>query len=413
MAATAIVNARLVTMHPADGSRSLIRRPTAAHLGIIERGHIVWESGRITAVAAGDPSALPADCNMIDAAGGTVTPGFVDCHTHACWAGDRSDEWAMKLAGRSYLDILAAGGGIMSTVRAVRSASQQELTALLTRRLAEMARYGTTTVEVKSGYGLNTESELKMLRAIDAARALTPQRIAATFLGAHALDADQPDFVARTIEETLPAAARLMPGIAADAYCEQGAWSTADCAAYFERARALGCPVRVHTNQFHSLGMVERAVALGAVSLDHLEACSPAEIAAVAGSGSVAVGLPATSFCLGTPYLRARDLIDAGAALALATNANPGSAPVRSMPLVIALAVRHLHLTPPESLVATIWNAACVLGVQGECGSLAAGKSADVVLWPFRDERSLAYEVCGSLPEAVFARGVRASASHR
>jgi len=394
-------------MHPVGGARSLIRHPTEANLGIMKRGHIVWESGRITALAAGEPAALPTDCTTIDAGGCVVTPGFVDCHTHACWAGDRSDEWAMKLAGRSYLDILAAGGGIMSTVRAVRAAAQEELTALLARRLAEMANYGTTTVEVKSGYGLTTESELKMLRAIDAARALTPQRVAATFLGAHAVDAEQPDFVARTIEDTLPAAARLMPGIAADAYCEQGAWNATDCAAYFERARSLGCPVRVHTNQFHSLGMVERAVAMGAVSLDHLEACTDADIAAVAGSGSVAVGLPATSFCLGTPYLRARELVDAGAALALATNANPGSAPVRGMPLVIALAVRHLRLSPSESLIATTWNAACVLGVQGECGSLAVGKSADVVLWPFHDERALAYEVSGALPDAVFARGVR------
>lgn len=393
-------------MHPAGGARSLIRHPTEANLGIMKRGHIVWESGRITALAAGEPAALPTDCTTIDAGGCVVTPGFVDCHTHACWAGDRSDEWAMKLAGRSYLDILAAGGGIMSTVRAVRAAAQEELTALLARRLAEMANYGTTTVEVKSGYGLTTESELKMLRAIDAARALTPLRVAATFLGAHAVDAEQPDFVARTIEETLPAAARLMPGIAADAYCEQGAWNATDCAAYFERARSLGCPVRVHTNQFHSLGMVERAVAMGAVSLDHLEACTDAEIAAVAGSGSVAVGLPATSFCLGTPHVRARELVDAGAALALATNANPGSAPVRGMPLVIALAVRQLRLSPSESLIATTWNAACVLGVQGECGSLAVGKSADLVLWPFHDERTLAYEVSGALPDAVFARGV-------
>lgn len=409
MAATAIVNARLLTMHPVHGARAPIRRPTAANLGIIERGHILWESNKITAIAAGDPAMLPQDCTTLDAGGCLVTPGFVDCHTHACWAGDRSDEWAMKLAGRSYLDILSAGGGIMSTVRAVRAAAAEELTTLLARRLAEMADYGTTTVEVKSGYGLNTESELKMLRAIHAARTHTPQRIAATFLGAHALDAEQPDFVSRTIEETLPAAVRLMPGITADAYCEQGAWTAPDCTAYFERARALGCPVRVHTNQFHSLGMVERAVALGAVSLDHLEACTDAEIAAVAGSGSVAVGLPATSFCLGTPFLRARELMDAGAALALATNANPGSAPVRSMPLVIALAVRHLRLSPSESLIATTWNAACVLGMQGECGSLAVGKSADVVLWPFRDERTLAYEVSGALPEAVFARGVRTS----
>jgi len=413
MAATAIVNARLVTMHPAGGSRAPIRRPTTAHLAVIERGHIVWDADRITVVGAGDPISLPNGCETMDAKGCVVTPGFVDCHTHACWAGDRFDEWEAKLAGRSYLDILAAGGGIMSTVRAVRAATEHDLTALLVQRLLEMSASGTTTVEVKSGYGLNTESELKMLRAIAAARALTPQRIAATFLGAHAIDAAQPDFVARTINETLPAAAALMPGIAADAYCEQGAWSAADCTAYFERARALGCPLRVHTNQFHSLGMVERATALGAVSLDHLEACSDAEIAAVANSESVAVGLPATSFCLGTPFMPAREFIDAGAALALATNANPGSAPVRGMPLVIALAVRHLHLTPSESLIACIWNAACVLGVQGECGSLAAGKSADVVLWPFRDERALAFEVSGALPSAVFARGMRVDAKLR
>ncbi len=383
-------------------------------LGVIERGYILMQGGRILEVAAGDPPReLHEGSDVIDARGRVVLPGFVDCHTHACWAGERWDEWEMKLAGRSYLDILAAGGGILSTVRAVRRATTLELAQGLQQRALEMAAYGTTTIEVKSGYGLDCESELRMLDAIAHATACSPIAVVATFLGAHAIDPQCDGFVARTTNETLPAVLARHPRITVDAYCESGAWSVEECTEYFRRAKELGSAIRVHTDQFNSLGMIPAALALGAVSVDHLEAASENDLLAVASSSTIAVGLPATSFCLATRTIRARQFIDAGGALALATNANPGSAPVRGMPIIISFAVREMQLTPAEALTTVIWNSACVLGIADHCGSIEAGKSADLVLWPFTDERALGYELSGALPVRVWSRGVDVAASAR
>lgn len=410
---TLIHNARIVTMRSPHGQPVAARRRGAmADLGVIDRGYVVMQSGHILEVASGDaPRALHAGARVIDARGRVILPGFVDCHTHACWAGDRWDEWAMKLAGASYLDILAAGGGILSTVRAVRSATTDELARGLQERALEMAAYGTTTIEVKSGYGLDCATELRMLDAIARAADRSPIGMVATFLGAHAIDPACDQFVARTIDETLPAVLARHPRITVDAYCESGAWSVDECVAYFRSAQTLGSAVRVHTDQFNSLGMIPAALALGAVSVDHLEAASDDDLHAVASSSTIAVGLPATSFCLATPTIRARQFIDAGGALALATNANPGSAPVRGMPIIISFAVREMHMTPAEALTSVIWNAACVLGIAETCGSIEQGKSADLVLWPFTDERALGYELSGALPSHVWARGVEVAAS--
>ena len=208
------------------------------------------------------------------------------------------------------------------------------------------------------------------------------------------------------IKETLPAVAVKYPGITVDAYCETGAWSIADCGRYFRHAKQHGCGIRVHTDQFNSLGMIPVALELGAISVDHLEAATDADLNLVAQSKTIAVGLPATAFCLGTPCIQARKFIDAGGALALATNANPGSAPVRAMPIVLSFAVREMKMTPAEAMTSVTWNAACVLGLTSECGSIAVGKSADMVLWPFKDERALGYELSGALPELVLAQGV-------
>ena len=400
------VNARIVTLQTSSDDSILPRRGgDLRDLRTIARGFVRVQDGRITQVGPGSPTHPVDGENVIDARGRVLMPGFVDCHTHACWAGDRLDEWEMKLAGRSYLDILAAGGGIMETVRNVRATPTQTLTDDLMRRLREMAAYGTTTAEVKSGYGLESETELRMLEAITQAARHSPIRVAATFLGAHAIVPQRADCVDRMIVETLPAVAKKYPSITTDAYCETGAWSVADCSRYFRRAKELGCGVRVHTDQFHSLGMIAAALELGATSVDHLEAATDADLDLVARSTAIAVGLPATAFCLGTPCIQARKLIDAGGAIALATNANPGSAPVRAIPIVLSFAVREMKMTPAEAITAVTWNAACVLGLSRECGSIAVGKSADLVLWPFDDERALGYELSGALPEIVMARG--------
>ena len=415
-----ITNARILTLAGATSPR---RGAALRDLGVIENGFVRIEGGRIVEVGEGEPTkgAAPAgdgrarsdsrDVEIIDADGCVLMPAFVDCHTHACWAGDRFDEFEMKLAGCTYLEILNSGGGIMSTVRAVRAVTQQELVDLLLHRLERMTALGTGTVEVKSGYGLTTNDELKMLRAVreaasgstmtivptflgahaidtdnpdfieqtigetlpkvcsmksgyglttnDELKMLRAVREAAsgstmtivpTFLGAHAIDTDNPDFIEQTIGETLPKVAEEFPGIVCDAYCEQGAWSLDDTKRLFEKAQSLGLPLRVHADQFNSLGMTRLAVDMNAISVDHLEATTPDDLKYLAASDTMGVALPACGFHLDGRYAPAREFVDAGGALAIATNYNPGSAPTPSMPFVIALACRKLGLAPAEAI---------------------------------------------------------------
>lgn len=345
----------------------------------------------------------PGD-TLLEAAGRVLMPGFVDAHTHALWAGQRLDEFELKLRGAGYLDILKSGGGIWSTVRAVRAASQSELTALLRERLELMLSEGTTTVEVKSGYGLSTEHELKMLRAIaDAARGFAGTVVPTALLG-HALDPSDAAFVQRTIDETLPAVHAEFPQVALDAYCEEGAFSVADCRKLMSAAAALGHPLRLHVDQFHSLGGIELALELGAHSLDHLEATPPELLERIARAGLFGVMLPASAFHLDGSYPNARAFLDAGGKLVLASNCNPGSSPTSSMPFVIALAVRKLGITCAEALVASTSRAADLLGLPDR-GRARPGARADLVLLRHRDERLLAYELGGNPVAHVICGG--------
>jgi imidazolonepropionase len=349
------------------------------------------------------PSGLKAE-QVIEAQGRVLMPAFVDAHTHACWAGNRLDEWEMKQRGATYLEILQAGGGILSTVRAVRAASETVLTQNLLAHLQAMLENGTTTVEVKSGYGLTTRDELKMLRAIAAAARVFPGTIVPTALLGHAIDPEQAHFVETVIEETLPAIHAEFPGITLDAFCEEGAWSLADCRRLFERARALGHPLRIHADQFHSLGALEMALELGARSVDHLESTTPENLARLAGSSAFAVMLPACGFHLDDRYANGRALLDAGGKLVLATNCNPGSAPTVSMPFIIAMAVRKLRLRVPEAIAACTSSAANLLGF-ADRGRIAPGLRADLVLLRHRDERLLAYEFGGNPIDRVICGG--------
>ncbi len=365
------------------------------------------EAERITARwRRGDspPADLPRAERVLDVAGRVVLPGFIDAHTHCLWAGDRLDEFSGKLAEVGYLEVLRAGGGIMATVRAVRSASRDELVEGLLGRLDRMLAGGTTTIEVKSGYGLTTRDELKMLEAIELAAESFPGTLVATALLGHAIDLEQPDFVDRTIEETLPAVHERFPGIAIDAFCEEGAWSRAQCERLFRAALALGHPLRVHSDQFHSLGMTPCALELGARSVDHLEATTPDHLKALARSRSYAVMLPAACFHLETPYPDARRLLDEGGRLALATNFNPGSSPSGSMPFVIALACRKLGLTVEEAIRACTAAPAELLGLSDR-GSLRPGLRADLIVLTHRDVRSLAFELGGNPVERVICAG--------
>lgn len=349
---------------------------------------------------------IPAGADVIEAQGQVLIPGFVDCHTHACFAGSRLEEWQQKLAGADYLELLSQGGGIMSTVRATRKATEDELTELLLHRLMRMLKHGSTTIEVKSGYGLDTESELKMLRSIDRAARQFPGSVIATACIGHAIDpeVEHDRFVRRTIRETLPAVTAEFPGIALDAYCEQGAWSLSECLQLCEAGQKAGHPIRMHADQFNALGMIEAAVERGFVSVDHLEASRPEGLQTLAGSDTFGVMLPASGFHLNDQYGDGRAFLDAGGKLALASNYNPGSAPCYSMPFVIQLAVRKLGLTIDEALHASTQAAADVLGLSDR-GRIEVGQRADLILLDETDVRTLAFEFGGHAIRQVICNG--------
>lgn len=400
MSATLVIRgARVVTL--GEGARPR-RGAELGELGVVPNADVVVEGATIARIT---PAGAGGDAkHVIEAHGRALLPGFIDCHTHACWVGDRLDEWAERLRGVPYLEILARGGGIMSTVRAVRAADEAELARALRARLDAMLAMGTTTVEVKSGYGLSADAELKMLRAIRRAAEGWPGTVVATALLGHAIDPDAPDFVDRTIGATLDAVHGAWLDVAVDAFCENGAWSVADTARLLTRARALGHPVRVHADQFTSQGMVEAAIALGALSVDHLEASGDATRRALAASATIGVLLPVCGFHLGDGYADGGALVRVGAAVAIATNWNPGSAPSGSMPFAMSLAVRHNGLTPAQAIAAGTVNAAAVLRF-ADRGTIAAGQRADLVLLRGTDERMLAYEAGGDPVAAVVAGG--------
>ncbi len=391
----AIINARLLTLAQGGVPR---RGQQMTELGVIERGSLLIRAGRIEAV--GESIKLPPNTSTLDAEGRVVMPAFVDCHTHACWAGDRLDEWERKQRGATYLEILRSGGGIMSTVRAVRDASADRLAESLLCRLNWMLTEGTAACEVKSGYGLTTSDELKMLDAITTAAGYWPGRVSPTACIGHAIDQEVPDFAAVTINETLPAVHERYPGVTIDAYCEEGAWSLDETVRLLQAAKELGHPFRVHADQFNELGMVRAAIELGALSVDHLEATGPGSLASLARSDTMGVMLPCSGFHVDGRYGDGRAFIDAGGALALATNVNPGSAPCLSMPMAIALAVRNLGITVAEAITASTANAAHLLGYADQ-GALATGQRADLVMLRHRDERQLGYTFGGCPVELV------------
>ncbi|MBC8201561.1 MAG: imidazolonepropionase [Planctomycetes bacterium] len=401
-----IVHARILTL---AGDSAPRRKEAMNELGVIENGFVSVRDGIIEHVASGDPDEefinTHNDVPVVDANGRVLLPAFVDCHTHTCWAGNRLEEFELSLQGVSYLDILKRGGGIMSTVRAVRESSQEDLCLDVLGRLGLMASQGTTTVEIKSGYGLTTESELKMLRSIHDASQDVPQFIVGTFLGAHAIDSEQENFTDIVIHESLPAVVQEFPKITCDAYCEQGAWSVDNTTRLFEKALDLGCPIRAHVDQFNSLGMLTKAVELGAVSVDHLECSSDEELKVLAASDTIAVLLPVSGFCLNDVYARGREIIDFGCPVAIATNYNPGSATSPSMPFAISLACRKLGLTTAEAITAATHNAACVLHLQNKVGRIEVGMQADLQLLDCEDERDLAWHVAAGGPLLVSIKG--------
>lgn len=337
-----------------------------------------------------------ADVPRLDGGRGTAVPGFVDGHTHLPWAGSREDEFVQRLAGRSYQEIAAAGGGILSTVRATRAADGDALVELALGRLRWMLSCGTTTAEAKSGYGLSLGDELKQLEAIRAAAALQPVELVPTLLAAHEVPAEyrhrREAYLALVCDEIVPAAAERGLARFCDVFCERGVFSAAESRQVLEAGRRHGLLPRLHADEFADSGGAQLAAELGALSADHLMAVSPAGVDALAAAGVTALLLPGTSFFLAKRiYAPARRLIAAGVPVALGTDCNPGSSYTESLPTIAQLAVFELGMSIAEALTAVTLNPACSLGLGAEIGSLEAGKRADIVLLDAPNLLHLAY----------------------
>ena len=400
---------QLLTLTSPGGPK---RGAAMADLGIVADGAVAIRDGLILATGSSDQLASQVRAERtLDAAGRVVLPGFVDPHTHLVWAGDRADEVEKRLAGASYMEIMAAGGGIMSTVRHTRDATVDDLVAQTRLRLERALAHGTTTVEIKTGYGLNVEDELKQLEAIGRLRDEFPGTLVSTFLGAHAIPAEYKsgadDYVDLIVGEMLPAVAALDdPPPFCDVFCEEGAFNLDQSRRVLDAARALGFGLKIHVDEFRPLGGTRLAVELGAISADHLVTTPPDELELLARSDTVAVALPGTTFGLGHhEYTPARALIDAGGAVALATDCNPGTCWCENVQFMIALACRAMAMTPAEAISAATINAAHALGLGHIVGSLEPGKPADLILLDAPSYPHLAYRFGTNLVGAVIASG--------
>jgi imidazolonepropionase len=381
-------------------------------LSIIHDGAMLVRNGVIESVGtrAEIEKISGPNCEVVDAQGGVVLPGFVDAHTHPVFAGNRADEFEQRALGASYQEIAAAGGGIKSTVRKTRAASEDALVAAGQRYAEWFLRCGTTTVEAKSGYGLTTEDELKMLRAIRRLNESTPLRYVPTFLGAHTVPDEfkgrSEAYVALVSGEMLPRVAQEKLAEYCDVFCEAGAFSVDESRHILTAAKHLGLGLRVHADQLSLNGGAALASELGATTADHLEHADAAGIARLKAANVQPVLLPAAVLMLGARrYPPARAMIEAGLAVVIATDFNPGSSPVASMLLVLSLACTQMKLTPAEAITAATINAAYSLGRGHKLGSLEVGKRADFVIYDCRDYRELAYFAGLEHPAAVYVGG--------
>jgi imidazolonepropionase len=409
-------------IHSSSQLLTLPNGPQRGHalgtLGIIENGAVVVRDEKI--VAVGTTAELKASYPhepTLDAGGCVLMPGFVDPHTHVIWGGDRANEFELKMAGKPYLEILAEGGGIISTVKQTRTASIESLMAQTRPRLLRMFRHGTTTVEAKTGYGLQTATELRLLKALLALDDEHVLDIAITFLGAHAIAPeyrDNPqgytDLICETmlpmLKEWWGSHAPRLPLPFVDVFCEDKAFNLEQSRQILTRAQSLGFPLKIHADEFGNIGGASLAVELGAASADHLVKTSDEDIAALGKSNTVAVSLPCTPFGLAEKeYTPARKLIEADAILALATDCNPGTSWNESMQFAIALACRYMGLTPAQAIAASTINSAYAIRRADTIGSIEVGKQADMLILSVPDYRHLGYRYGTNLVKQVIKRG--------
>lgn len=385
------------------------RGPAQGQLRLLKNAWVLAEDGIITAVGQGEPPCGAEQ--IIDGAGRLATPGLADAHTHLIFGGWRQDELADKLHGVPYLDILARGGGILSTVRATRAATEAELLEKGRRTLLEMQRFGVTACEAKSGYGLETETELRQLRVIRQLGQECAMNLAPTLLGAHALppeyQADREGYLRLLCEEMIPRAAAEGLARFCDVFCEEGVFTAEESRRILLAGKAHGLLPKLHADEIHPIGGSQLAGELGAVSAEHLIVCPEEGMDSMARSGVIACLLPCTSLYLGASFAPARRLVEKGVAIAIATDFNPGSCPCLNLQLAMSLGCLYYRLTPEEVLTAVTLNGAAAMGLAGRLGSVEPGKQCDLALWDAPDLNYLCYRMGSNLCTSVIKNAVR------
>lgn len=406
--------AQLATL--ASDTKGPRSKEAASDLGIVEDGSLWIEDGMIQAVGTTEElkkrfADRVHEATVVDAKGHLVTPGLVDPHTHVVYGGSREREFEMRLEGATYMDIMNAGGGIHATTRMTREASEEELIQQTTQRLNSFLQHGVTTVEGKSGYGMDLETELKQLRVMKKLQELHPIDLVPTFMGAHAVPPDfkgrEDEFVDHLINDMLPIIANEKLAEFNDVFCEKGVFTPEQSERILEAGKQYGLIPKIHADEIEPYGGAELAAKAGAISAEHLLKASDEGIKLMAESGTIACLLPATALYLREQAAAGRKMIDAGVPVAISTDCNPGSSPTTSMPLVMNLACISMRLTPAESLTAATYNAACAINRQDRVGSLEAGKQADIVLWNVASYQELQYLFGVNHVKAVWKKGVQ------
>ncbi|GIN93030.1 imidazolonepropionase [Siminovitchia terrae] len=387
-----------------------------SELGLIEDGSLWLEDGVVKAVGTTveleqQYASRAQEAEVVDASGHLVTPGLVDPHTHVVYGGSREREFEMRLEGSTYMEIMNAGGGIHATTRMTREASEKELIEQSAERLNSFLAHGVTTVEGKSGYGMDLETELKQLRVMKKLQKIHPIDLVPTFMGAHAVPTEykgrEDEFVDVVIEEMLPVVAEEKLAEFNDVFCEKDVYTPEQSERILEAGKRYGLTPKIHADEIEPYGGAELAAKVGAISAEHLLKASKEGIRAMAKSGTIACLLPATALYLREEAAAGRFMIDEGVAVAISTDANPGSSPTTSMPLVMNLACISMQMTPAEALTAATYNAACAINRQGQVGSLEVGKLADVVLWDVKNYQELQYLFGVNHVKSVWKKGVQ------
>jgi imidazolonepropionase len=377
-------------------------------LRVLENAWIYTENGEIISYGTGTPPITMGE--KLDAGGRLVTPGLVDAHTHLIFGGWRQNELAMKIRNVPYLDILAAGGGILSTVKSTHAATEKELSAKASAALDEMLRFGTTTCEAKSGYGLCLDEELKQLRVIQQLNREHPMDLAATFMGAHALPPEfkenREGYLKLLCEEMIPAAAKQKLARFCDVFCETGVFTAEESRRILECGKENGLIPKIHADEIDPIGGSRLAGEIGAISAEHLIVCPEDGIDSMARGGTIACLLPATSFYLNSTYAPARRMIEKGVPVALASDFNPGSCPCLNLQLVMNIACLKYRLTPEEVLTGVTLNAAAAIAMADQVGSIDRAKQADLVIWDAPDLNYLCYRLGSNLAHTVIKKGV-------